>query len=178
MQLAERFIFVGNSPRHASSPLVFFEGKINPTTDAEPAQGDSRRDHLAQESPLFRENELVFLGSCEILHSLFIGPKPCAVFFVSRKAFKGNQREGDVVGALMRHPVTDEIAAAFRNDGKPALCIFLEQRALERIDLVANKNRDSHGETPDLQPSLRGAKRRSNPESACGSPGLLRLRSQ
>ena len=33
--------------------------------------------------------------------------------------FEGNQGERDVVGALMRHPIADQIAAAAGNDGKP-----------------------------------------------------------
>src|SRR4051812_38591944 len=44
----------------------------------------------------------------------------------------------------MRHPVAKAFAAAFRDDGQPAFGIFLEHRALERIELVANENGDGH----------------------------------
>jgi hypothetical protein len=49
----------------------------------------------------------------------------------------------------MRHPVADEIAAAFGNDGEPAPGIFLEHRALELIELVADENGDRHDSLPD-----------------------------
>src|SRR6266404_257261 len=68
----------------------------------------------------------------------------------------------------MRHEVTDEVAAAFRDDGEPALGIFLEHPPLERIELVADEDRDCHVEPPDLR-SLRGpaqsAARRKAPRS-------------
>jgi hypothetical protein len=44
----------------------------------------------------------------------------------------------------MRHPVSDEIAAASGNDAEPAPRILLEHRALEGIELVADENGD-HG---------------------------------
>ena len=48
----------------------------------------------------------------------------------------------------MRHPVADEIAAAFRNDGQPVFRIFLEHRPLERIELVTDENGDGHADQP------------------------------
>jgi hypothetical protein len=78
----------------------------------------------------------------------------------------------------MRHPVADEIAAASGNDGEPARSVLLEHRALERIELVADEN-GNHGEAPGFLsrqclPSLRGAKRRSNPAFRLRRYGLLR----
>ena len=50
----------------------------------------------------------------------------------------------------MRHPVTDQITAAVRNDRKRALGVLLEHRPLERIALVA----DEHGNGQDIPPML------------------------
>jgi DNA-binding transcriptional ArsR family regulator len=44
----------------------------------------------------------------------------------------------------MRHPVTDELAAALWDDGKPASCILLKAGAFERIELIADENRNGH----------------------------------
>src|SRR6202008_239239 len=71
---------------------------------------------------------------------------PRAIGLIGGKAFERDQRKGDVVGALMRHPVADEIAAAARDDLEPVPRIFLELRALERIELVADEHGDGrHG---------------------------------
>src|ERR1700733_11599759 len=102
------------------------------------------RGYLAQERPLFRQNNLVFLGEIEIRHAFAVGAKPRPIGFIGRETFEGNQRRRDVVGALMRHPVADQIAAASGNDGQPAFGVFLEQRALERIELVADENGNGH----------------------------------
>src|SRR3546814_100069 len=58
---------------------------------------------------------------------------------------EGYQPEGDVVGALVRHPVAEQLPAAGRNDGQPVLRIGLEGGALERVDAVADEHGDGHG---------------------------------
>src|SRR5690606_37023572 len=60
------------------------------------------------------------------------------------EAVEGYQPEGDVVGALVRHPVAEQLAAAGRNDGQPVLRIGLERGALERVDTVADEHGDGH----------------------------------
>src|SRR5882724_5392628 len=106
--------------------------------------------HLAQETALLCEDEFVLIGKVEIRHALGVAAKPGPIGFVGRQALERDQREGDVVGAFMRHEIACEIAAASGNDGEPALGIFLEPRALERVDLVADENGDGHDETPML----------------------------
>src|SRR5450755_4174353 len=101
--------------------------------------------HLAQKCSLLRKDEFVVFGEIEIGHALLVGAKSCAISFIGGETLERNQRERNIVGALMRHPVADEIAAAFRNDGQPALGILLEHRALERINLVADENGDGQG---------------------------------
>src|SRR5580693_2980735 len=104
--------------------------------------------HLTQERAFLGEDEFVFLGKAEILHALFVGTELGAIFLVGCEACEGNQRKRDVVGAFMRHPVADEIAAASRDDGKPALGILLEHSTLEWIDLIADEHGDGHLEPP------------------------------
>jgi hypothetical protein len=55
----------------------------------------------------------------------------------------------------MRHPVAMKLAAASRNDREPAFRIFLEQRTLERIDLVADENGNGQWNLRFLLSSLR-----------------------
>src|SRR5260370_33476606 len=125
--------------------------------------------HLAQERALLGEDELVLFGEVEVGQGRSVGAEPRAVILVSSETLERNQGERDVVGAFMRHPVADQIAAAIGNDGEPTPGIFFEHRPLERIDLVADEDGDGQG---NLQSSLRGAKRRSNP--AFSGHGLLR----
>src|SRR3954452_19896741 len=97
---------------------------------------------LAQECALLGKNELVLLCKIEIRHAFVVGVQPCAIHLVGREVFERDQRERDIVGALMRHPVAEQMAAAFRDDSQPAPGIGLEHRALERIDLVADEYGD------------------------------------
>src|SRR5262249_54640423 len=46
----------------------------------------------------------------------------------------------------MRHPVADQVAAAFRDDMKPVFRVLLEHRALEGVELVADEDGDGHWE--------------------------------
>src|SRR3954462_4816902 len=110
---------------------------------------------FAQEVALFREDEFVVLGKMEIRHALGILPQPRTIGLVGREALEGDQREGDVVGALMRHEIADQVAAAFRDDGEPALGIFLELSAFERIELVSDEDGDGHVSAPEVSPSWR-----------------------
>src|SRR6476469_573810 len=100
---------------------------------------------LAQKGSLLFEDEFILLGEIEVGHGLGITAKARAISFGSCEIFERNQRERDVVGTFMRHPVADEIAAAFRNDCKPSPRILLEHRALERIQPVTDENGDGHG---------------------------------
>lgn len=100
--------------------------------------------HLPQKGSLLCEDEFVILREVEIRNTLRIGFQPCAISLVIRQTFKRDQSERDVVGSLMRHPVAEQIASAFRNDGEPAPGIGFEQMALERIELVANENGNGH----------------------------------
>src|SRR5260221_4985500 len=84
----------------------------------------------------------------------------------------------------MRHPVSDQVAAAPWNDAEPVFRILLEHRPLERIELVTDENGDGHAVLRCLLSSLpatnakrlrKGAKRRSNPFLRVWRDGLLRF---
>src|SRR5437763_13601088 len=90
---------------------------------------------LAQKGPFLGQDEAALFGALEIGVAFGIGAQPGTIGFVGGKTLEGNQRHGDVVGALMRHPVAQKIAAAARDDLKPALRIGLEVGALEGVEL-------------------------------------------
>src|SRR5262249_22649529 len=91
------------------------------------------------------QDEAALLGALEIGAALGIGAQAGAIGLVGGEAVERNQRHGDVVGALVRHPVAQEIAAAARDDRQPALGIGLELGALEGIELVADEHGHGHG---------------------------------
>src|SRR5829696_3617902 len=117
---------------------------------ATPVLPDASRHDLAQERPFLSEDELVLLGEIEVGHAFAVGAQPRPVAFIGCQALERDQRKRDVVGALMRHPVADEVAAAFRDDGEPVFGVLLELRALEWIELVADENGDGHDGAPML----------------------------
>src|SRR6266404_4605535 len=89
--------------------------------NATPVLPDASRHDLAQERPLLGEDELVLLGEIEIGHAFRVGAQPRPVAFIGGETLERYQRERDVVGALVWHPVAEQVAAAFRNDGEPVL---------------------------------------------------------
>src|SRR5262245_8042508 len=118
--------------------------------NATPLPPDVSCHDLAQECPFLRENELVLLGEIEIGHAVAVRAQPRPVALIGCETLERDQRKGDVVGALVRHPVAEEIAAAFRDDGEPVFRVLLEQRALEGVELVTDEDGDGHGCTPML----------------------------
>src|SRR4051794_12958912 len=119
------------------------DGSVIPP-DAEPAPSY----HPTQKSPLLRQDEFVLGGETEIRRALRVHEQRCAIAFIGRETLERNQREGDVIGSLMRHPVAQEIAATPGNDRRPSLGICFEHPALEWIDLVADEDGDGHGRPP------------------------------
>src|SRR5215468_908294 len=68
--------------------------------------------NLAQKVPLFRQYEPVLFREIEISDALGIATQSRAIDLIRGKALEGDQGEGDVVGALVRHEIADEVAAA------------------------------------------------------------------
>lgn len=87
----------------------------------------------------------MLLREIEICNTLCIGLQPRAIGFILRQTGKRDQRERDVVGAFMGHPVAEQIASAFRNDGEPPLRVGFKHVPLKRIELVADENGNGHG---------------------------------
>src|SRR6185437_8700849 len=79
-------------------------------SSASPVPPDASRHDLAQERPLLGQDEFVLLGKGEIGDAFLVGSQSRPVAFVGRETLERNQREGDVVGALVRHPVADQVA--------------------------------------------------------------------
>src|SRR5450631_1296468 len=86
----------------------------------------------------------MLFGEGEIGMALGVAAQAGAIALVVRKTRKRDQRESDVVGALMRHEIADQVAAACRDDGEPLPRIVLERCPLEWIDLVADENGHGH----------------------------------
>src|SRR5439155_23942816 len=63
---------------------------------------------------------------------------------VRREALARDQSPGDVVGALVRKEIADEVSATTRDDARPVLSILPESVALERVDLVPDETGHSH----------------------------------
>lgn len=74
----------------------------------------------------------MLLCEVEIGDTFAIGFEPRTIGLIVREALKRDQSERDVVGALVRHPVAEQIAAALGNDREPALRVGLEKMAPER----------------------------------------------
>src|ERR1700738_45563 len=64
-----------------------------------------------QPGPLLDQDAFLLLCETEILHRGSVLPQPGAVRLVGREARERNERMGDVVGALMRHEIAEQVAA-------------------------------------------------------------------
>src|SRR5262249_41514051 len=101
--------------------------------------------HGPEKGTFLAQDEASLLRKAEVGSAFTIGLEPRAVGFVGGEAVERNQPIADVVGALMRHPIAEEISAALGNDGEPSPGVFFEGVALKRIELVADEDRDAHG---------------------------------
>lgn len=86
----------------------------------------------------------MLLREIEVRSTIVVGFQPRTISFVLGQARKRNQSECDIVSSLMRHPITEQIASAFRNDGEPALGVGFEQMPFERVELISNEDGNSH----------------------------------
>jgi hypothetical protein len=66
--------------------------------------------HLPQERTFLCKDEPILLGKTEIRHALLVAAQPRAISLVGGEVFERDQRECDVVGAFMRHPIALQIA--------------------------------------------------------------------
>ena len=100
--------------------------------------------HLAQERALLALDEALLGGECEVVPPGRIGAQPRPVGLVIGQRRERDQAKGNIVGSLVRHPVTDEISAARGDDLEPAARVGLERRGLERIDAITNEDGNCH----------------------------------
>jgi len=82
------------------------------------------------EVALLAQDQAPALGEGEILPRLRVGPKPGAVGLVGGEAGAGDQAPGDVVRALVRQEVADQVPAGARDEPAPVGGVGLELGAL------------------------------------------------
>src|SRR5438045_8378488 len=104
--------------------------------------------YRSQERALFAQDEALLLCVPAVFGTFSVHLEPRAILLVSGEAVEPDQRQRDVVGAFMRHEITQQVAAASRNDGCPAPGIFLEGGAFEWIEHVTNAAGDRHDGLP------------------------------
>src|SRR5215471_7308511 len=104
--------------------------------------------HGFDKVPLFAEDKPFGLSHGEILRRFTIRLDARLVALVRSQAVEGDQAPGNVVRPFVRKKVSDEMAAASRNDAAPVFRLAAEGLPLERVDLIANHARDFHGFPP------------------------------
>src|SRR5262245_21814134 len=100
---------------------------------------------VAEEGPLFAQDETLALRECEILHALGVGAQPGAIALVVGETGEGNQSPADIVRALVRQEIADEMAAGAGDELAPALRVLAKSIQLRRVDFVADETGDRHG---------------------------------
>lgn len=87
---------------------------------------------------LFAEDEALGLREGEIGGTFGVLFDAGFVAFVGTEAVEGDESPGDVVCALVRKKIANQMASAARNDAAPVFGVLLECVALEWINLIAN----------------------------------------
>src|SRR4051812_35074847 len=98
-----------------------------------------------EEGPLFSENHTVVECQAEILPGFLIRFEPCPVRLVGREAVESDQAPANVIGAFVRHEITQQAAAAAGNDASPVLRVLAEILELIRINLIPDEYDYLHG---------------------------------
>ena len=111
-------------------------------------RGAKRARDRFDESTFLAQDEPSHLCECEVLTALRIGFQPRPVRLVRGKTLERDQSPRDVVGALVRQEITDQIPTTAGNDPAPVFGVLTERFALGRVDVVADEARDGHGDSP------------------------------
>ena len=90
------------------------------------------------------KNQALALCHVEILKRLPIRLQTCSVMIVRGEAVERDQPPCNVVCALMREEISDEVPTASRNNAAPVLGVLFETVALEWVDLIADDAGDLH----------------------------------
>src|SRR5262245_13815691 len=90
------------------------------------------------EVPLLTKDKAFRLGHREVVAALGVRAELRAIGLVRGEALEGDEPPRDVVRSFVRQKVSDEVAAAARDDASPVLGVRPERVPLERIDFVAN----------------------------------------
>src|SRR5262245_39974585 len=101
-----------------------------------------RAVHRSREGALLAKNESLLFGGSEIGERLTVSPQRQAIGFVGRQAVERDQSPGDVVRALVRQEVPQQVPAAAWDDASPVFGVLVERFLLKRIDLIPDETGD------------------------------------
>src|SRR5215469_3137983 len=104
--------------------------------------------HYFKKSSFFAEDKPLALREGKIRVCFRIGLEPRTIALVGGQIIEGNQAPGDVVCALVRKKISNQVATASRNDACPGFRILPKCVLLERINLIADEAGNSHGRSP------------------------------
>src|SRR5215472_1928414 len=113
--------------------------------------------HHFKKSSFFAEHKPLGLREGKIRACFRIGLEPLTITLVGGQIIEGNQAPGDVVCALVRKKISNQVAAASRNDACPGFRILPKCVLLERINLIADEAGNSHGRSPHSRIGWLGA---------------------
>ena len=102
--------------------------------------------HHLGKAPLLAQDEALVPRELEVGAALGIGLQASAVGLVVGQAREADQAPGFVAGAFVWQEIADQLTTAARDDAAPGDRIVAEGIALERVDLVADKADDAHGD--------------------------------
>ncbi len=101
-----------------------------------------------QEQAVLAADEPLLASEFEVLAPGRIGDQTGAIGFVGRQALDAVDAIADRARALLRPVLANEVGAAARDRLSPVASILLERGRVERIDFVADEDRDRHGSLP------------------------------
>lgn len=99
------------------------------------------------EVALFFQNETLALRRRKVGLCLFVRTSSLAVGLIRRQAGERDQPLRLVVAALMRHKLAQQVLTQAGDDAGPDFGVDRELVFLERVDLVADKAGDGHGDS-------------------------------
>src|SRR5574337_2015117 len=113
------------------------------------ARGNPERAvHDFHEVPFLFQDEALRLRKREVLAALRVFPQPRLVGFVGGEAVECDQAPADIVGALPRQEIADQVPAAAGNDAPPVFGVFAERVTVGGIDFVTDDADDAHVAAP------------------------------
>src|SRR5260370_4586149 len=137
--------------RPAAQRGVVFDGRIATRCHRQSQVSSCKRrrkikgsvDHFHEGSVVGKDQALA-LCHVELLTRFLTRLQTCSVMIVRGEAVERDQPPCNVVCALMREEISDEVPTASRNNAAPVLGVLFETVALEWVDLIADNAGDLH----------------------------------